>query len=111
MGSGDEHEASQETRLGDELLGGTIDDPVLLAGVGIVAGNAVAAGEDQLLLAGRVNEERGAIGAGPVGPVGPPALGSSPDAEIAVVRFPQAGPQPVQIILDPIEAWLIDPRT
>jgi hypothetical protein len=36
---------------------------------------------------------------------------SAPVAANAVIRIPQAGEPPVQIVLDRIEAWLIDPQT
>jgi hypothetical protein len=35
----------------------------------------------------------------------------APVAANAVIRIPQAGEPPVQIVLDRIEAWLIDPQT
>src|SRR5262249_36863739 len=58
----------------DILLGRTVDDPVQLAGVRVVAGDTQAAGEDELFLAGRIHDDRGAVRSDAIGPVGPPAF-------------------------------------
>ena len=50
-------------RRGHVLLGGAINDPVLLAGVGIIGGDTFAAGENQLIAARNGADDGGAIAA------------------------------------------------
>ena len=54
-------------RGGDVLLGGSVDDPVLFAGIGIVGGDAFAPGNDQLVSAFNSADNGCAVAAGFVG--------------------------------------------
>src|SRR5205814_982164 len=71
---GHTQDAVLEDEAGDELFRRPVNDPELFAGVRVVARNTLAAAQDQLVLAGSLDEQRRAVGAGPVRPLGAPAL-------------------------------------
>ena len=72
--AGDEDDAIGLDQAGDELLGRSVDPPDRLAGVGVVADDALAAAEDELLAAGERPDDRRAIRTRLVRPVGTPQL-------------------------------------
>ena len=61
---------------GDELVGRPVDDPVLLARVGVVGGHAPRAAQHELFLAGQVEDDRWAVAPDAVGAVDAPSLGA-----------------------------------
>src|SRR5262249_21188373 len=100
-----EENAFEVDQAGDVLLGRAVNQPVLPAAVGVVAGDALAAAEHQLLLAGRVHNEGGTIGTGAVGPVSTPTLGAGGPVEGDNVRFG------VLVAIDDHEVFVKDRRT
>ncbi len=92
--AGDEEDAVGENRAGDKLLGRAVHDPELLAGGGVVAGDALAAAEDHLGLAGGLDDDRRAVGTRAVGAVGAPAF----DAGVFLIRH-----DPSDVVLVAVE--------
>src|SRR5215467_14654703 len=74
IAAGYEEHSLGEDGTGHELLGRAVDYPVLPARIRVVASDTQTAGHDHLLLARRIDNERHAIGARLIGPLGAPFL-------------------------------------